>query len=121
MWKRLAFWAVAVLFIATLLVITIPNFVRGPSTSGPNACVNQLKQIEYAKLEWALEHNQKAGETMTWADLLPYLRRQPYCPVGDREYTIGPVGTYPSCWREEHNRAYYADKIFTEPSGGGNR
>ena len=61
-----------------------------------NACINNLRQIDGAKNEWALEKNKKATDVPTKEDLLPYLRSWPVCPQGGT-YTIGAVGDKPTC------------------------
>jgi hypothetical protein len=79
-----------------LAAIAIPNFVKARATSQENACINNLRQIDGAKNQWALEKGKKDGDVPTKADLLPYLRSWPVCPSGGT-YTIGPVGEPPMC------------------------
>ncbi|MGD0350926.1 MAG: hypothetical protein ABSB84_11540 [Verrucomicrobiota bacterium] len=67
-------------------------------TAQRNACINNLRQIDAAKQQWALE-NSKGDEAVPVAqDLLPYLRGQvfPVCPGGGT-YTINAVGVPPTC------------------------
>ena len=79
-----------------LAAIAIPNFVRARTVSQENACINNLRQIDAAKQQWALENGKKATDTPTKADLLPFLRSWPVCPQGGT-YTIGPVSEQPTC------------------------
>jgi len=81
---------------AMAAAVAIPNFVRARSVSQENACINNLRQLDAAKNEWALEKGQPAGAVPTKQDLLPYLRRWPACPQGGT-YTLGPVGDAPTC------------------------
>jgi len=62
--KRSALLAkiVASVAIFGFLVIAIPNFIRARNTPARNACVNNLRQINGAKQQWALE-NQKVQMT----------------------------------------------------------
>lgn len=62
------------------------------------ACINNLRQIDAAKQQWALENNKPAIATPTVADLLPYFKDGvfPVCPAGGI-YTIGAVGELPAC------------------------
>jgi hypothetical protein len=62
------------------------------------SCMNNLRQIEAAKNEWALETSKTTGAEPTEQDLLPYLTGGafPVCPSGG-VYTIGAIGTPPSC------------------------
>ena len=62
------------------------------------ACINNLRQIDAAKQQWALE-NSKTDEAVPVAqDLLPYLKGNvfPVCPSGGT-YTINAVGLPPAC------------------------
>jgi chromosome segregation ATPase len=63
-----------------------------------NQCINNLRQIDAAKNEWALENNKPANTVPTAQDLLPYLSNNifPVCPSGGT-YTIGTVGEVPAC------------------------
>jgi type II secretory pathway pseudopilin PulG len=82
--------------VGMLAAIAIPNFVKARATSQQNACINNLRQLDAAKNEWALEKAKKATDTPTKQDLLPFLRSWPVCPQGGN-YTIGPVSEPPKC------------------------
>jgi len=83
-----------------LAAIAIPNFVKARATSQQNACINNLRQIDAAKNEWALEANKKSGDPCTEDDIKPYIRlingQLPKCPAGGT-YTIGAIGEQPTC------------------------
>ena len=96
----------AILFIPLLLAIAIPNFVKARDTSMQNACINNLRQIDGAKNEWALENNKTNGTPVTEADIKPHLKLSaggslPKCPAGGT-YTIGKVGEPPTCSIPRH-------------------
>ena len=63
-----------------------------------NACINNLRQIDGAKQQWALEHVKTPGAVPTEADLRPYLRNNPppTCPSGG-SYNLNPVSLPPTC------------------------
>jgi hypothetical protein len=82
-----------------LAAIAIPNFVKARATSQQNACINNLRIIDAAKQQWALEKGKKDGDVPTQDDLLPYLGRNgqfPRCPQGGT-YTINAIGELPTC------------------------
>ena len=89
---------ISVLLIPMLAAIAIPNFVKARETSMMNACINNLRMIDAAKNEWALEHSKKTGDVPAAQDLTPYFKNGtfPICPAGGT-YTIGPVGENPTC------------------------
>jgi hypothetical protein len=81
-----------------MLAIAIPNFVKARDTSMMNACINNLRQIEAAKQQWALESGKKTGDVPVAQDLKPYFKNGifPTCPAGGT-YTIGAVSNAPTC------------------------
>jgi len=89
-------WAIFV--IPLMLAIAIPNFVKARETAQRNACINNLRQIDAAKQEWALENNKKGTDTPTQAEVVQYLKdgHFPSCPQGGT-YTIGANAEEPAC------------------------
>jgi len=69
-----------------------------PEQVNLNLCINNLRQIDGAKAQWALEQRKPAGALLTAADLAPYLpgNTVPACPAGG-VYTLNPVGLSPLC------------------------
>jgi len=63
-----------------------------------NACINNLRQIDAAKLQWALEKNRTTDAVPTVRDLLPYFRDGifPVCPAGGI-YSLNAVDEVPIC------------------------
>jgi hypothetical protein len=85
---------------AMLAAIAIPNFVKARTVSQENACINNLRQIDAAKQQWALEKGKSATDVPTEDDLKPYIMLRngqfPRCPQGGT-YTINAVGQPPTC------------------------
>jgi prepilin-type N-terminal cleavage/methylation domain-containing protein len=99
---------IVVAIIGLLAAIAIPNFVQARKTSQTNACLNNLRQLDGAKQQWALETGQLVGATPTSANLQSYLGRGTAgsisnicCPLAPTlyiaGYTIGPVSNAPAC------------------------
>jgi hypothetical protein len=76
------------------------SFQNNRSGSMRNICINNLRQLDAAKNQWALENNKHNGDICTEEDLKPYIRlvngQLPKCPAGGI-YIIGPVGETPKC------------------------
>ena len=93
---------IVVAIIGLLAAIAIPNFVKARSTSQQNACINNLRQIDAAAQEWALEKGHKTGDTINYpTDLTPYVKLNanssiPACPAGGT-YSDATVGNNPTC------------------------
>ena len=88
--------AVSVAAVSAMSAIAIPNFVKARTVAQENACINNLRQLDSAKQQWALENKKPANAVPTKADLMPYLSRWPVCPQGGT-YTIGSMTEPPSC------------------------
>ena len=92
---------IVVAIIGLLAAIAIPNFVKARATAQQNACINNLRQIDAAKNQWALEAGQTTGSTCDNADITPYIKlnsanQLPGCPAGGT-YTVNPIGQNPTC------------------------
>lgn len=97
---------IVVAIIGLLAAIAIPNFVRARTESQTQACVNNLRQIDGAIQQWALENNQGPAAVVAAADVTPYLGRGaagqfPACPAGGN-YTLVDVATPPTCDQANH-------------------
>ena len=98
---------IVVAIIGLLAAIAIPNFVRARTTAQQNACINNLRQIDGAKQQWALEFKAAPTATPALTDIQPYLGRGtngtvPLCPSDSSKtfatsYTMGDLQTAPVC------------------------
>jgi prepilin-type N-terminal cleavage/methylation domain-containing protein len=95
---------IVVAIIGLLAAIAIPNFVRARTTSQMNACINNLRQIDGAKQQWALETKQATNATPGITDISVYLRNSVTCPAAGtadttfgHSYTMNNVSTKPAC------------------------
>jgi hypothetical protein len=63
-----------------------------------NACINNLRQIDGAKNQWALEHQKTAEALPTAQDIAAYFKDQvfPVCPAAGK-YTLNAAGVAPTC------------------------
>jgi type II secretory pathway pseudopilin PulG len=107
---------IVVAIIGLLAAIAIPNFVTARQNSQTNACINNLRQIDGAKQQWALETGQLATAVPAATNLQVYLGRgsagslsnvccpltTPLAPLGG--YTpLTSVGTPPVCANQVAN------------------
>jgi prepilin-type N-terminal cleavage/methylation domain-containing protein len=88
---------IVVAIIGLLAAIAIPNFVKARSTSQQNACINNLRQMDGAMEQYALEAKLNSTSSYTLANLNPYIRLNsagnlPQCPAGGA-YTAGATVT----------------------------
>jgi prepilin-type N-terminal cleavage/methylation domain-containing protein len=92
---------IVVAIIGLLAAIAIPNFVRARTTSQKNACINNLRQIDGAVQQWALESKAGSAATVSFGKIQPYLKNSVICPSGGTtfadSYTLVDVSTKPVC------------------------
>ncbi len=98
---------IVVSLIGMLAAISIPSFIKARSTSQMKVCINNLRQIDSAKQQWALETHSGGGASPDPSDIGPYLNRNgsagkvfcPTDPTGNftNSYTINVVTNQPVC------------------------
>ncbi len=95
---------IVVAIIGLLAAIAIPNFVRARTTAQLNACINNLRQIDGAVQQWALENKKDTTAAVAEADVTPYLKNSVVCPSGGssfaNSYTISTVAIQPICQKQ---------------------
>jgi prepilin-type N-terminal cleavage/methylation domain-containing protein len=104
---------IVVAIIGLLAAIAIPNFVRARTTSQTNACINNLRQIDGAVQQWALENKASSTSPVTAANILPYLKSSVVCPAGGTtfadSYTLATVQDKPVCQKVPATHVLPAD------------
>ena len=92
---------IVVLIIGILLAIAVPNFIKARETSRAKSCVSNLKQIDAAKEQWAMDTKAASDATPTWpTDLVgtdAYIKAEPECPSDGDYSTVGDMTTPPTC------------------------
>src|SRR5689334_20105384 len=93
---------IVVAIIGLLAAIAIPNFVRARTTSQQNACINNLRQMDGAVQQYALENKLASTSPYTLPDLQPYIKLTtagalPACPGGGSYTAGGTVTNPPTC------------------------
>ena len=116
---------IVVAIIGLLAAIAIPSFMRARTTSQANACINNLRQIESAKDQYALEAGLTNHAPMSgnWGEIGPdtstnasglggFIKAWPLCPasttiqaatpsqaLSQSDYTLNPIGSNAACKR----------------------
>lgn len=94
----------SVAVVGLLAAIAIPNFVKARATAQKNSCIANLRQIDGATQQWALENKKKATDKPDAKAILEYLRnsRMPECPAGGI-YKLGEqISHSPTCSHAGH-------------------
>jgi len=95
---------IVVAIIGLLAVMMVPAFVKARQRSAQTGCINNLRLIDSAKAQWALETKQVATALPADADLFGlglYIKKKPECPSGG-QYTVDIVRTPASCDQPGH-------------------
>lgn len=91
---------IVIAIIGMLCAIAIPNYVRARANSQASACINNLRQINEAANQFAIERGKATGYTLNYpTDITPYIKLNtagsvPPCPAGGT-YSVNPIGQSP--------------------------
>jgi prepilin-type N-terminal cleavage/methylation domain-containing protein len=95
---------IVVAIIGLLATIAIPNFAKARQTAQKNACISNLRQIDGAIQQWALDLKKDAGQPVTYSDIKSYLKNDVSCPSGgttfEDSYSISTVDVSPTCQKQ---------------------
>ena len=97
--------ALSLILIPIMLAVAIPNFVKARTIAQTNVCINNLRQIQGAKQQWASENKKLDSYSPTAEDLNPYLKkgfRSLTCPAGGT-YSVNTVDQDASCSIAQHH------------------
>jgi len=93
---------IVVALVGLLATIAAPTWVRARTQSQTQTCLNNLKQIDGAKQQWALEYKQAPTATPQFADISGYLKHSVLCPADQSatfatSYNMNTVSEKPTC------------------------
>ena len=94
---------IVVAIIGLLAAIAVPNYLKARTTSQLNVCINNLRQIDAAVQQYALENKRAPNASVSESDVTPYLKNRVVCPAGGvafaDSYQLFDVSTHPVCLR----------------------
>lgn len=89
---------IVVMIIGLLAAIALPNFQRARDSAQTTACINNMRQIESGKDQYAVEQGLTTGASITTAQVAPYVKGgYPTCPVAGGTYTPNAIGADVTC------------------------
>ena len=74
----------------------IPAFIRARNTPASNACVSNLRNLDGATQQWALDNRKTTNDIPSWTDVRPYMSETLVCPQGGT-YSLGRLDSPPGC------------------------
>ena len=95
--KLLWIGGISFVVLAGATAALIPSVVMGRCGGPESSCINNLRQIDGAKEQWALENKLTNGAPVVIAEVNGYIKGGgPSCPKGGT-YTYGAVDEPPRC------------------------
>ena len=97
---------IVVAIIGLLAAIAIPSYLKARETSRRTVCINNLRQIDGAKNQYALEHGGNSGDVFNQQEIATYIKgiNRCFCPVADltnrtfsASYVINALTNSPTC------------------------
>jgi hypothetical protein len=82
-----------VVVIATVVTRAV---IRARNTRANLGCVSNLRNLDGATQQWAMENHKTTNVVPSWDAIRPYLRQTPVCPNGGT-YTLGRFHEPPRC------------------------
>lgn len=103
--------------IGLLAVIAVPNFLKSRTQAQTNACINNLRQIDNAKEQLAMEAKLETGSSVTVSSVNTFIKGGTTlsCLAGG-SYTYHNIGTNPVCNISGH---VYSNGGSSDDSGSG--
>ena len=95
---------IVVAIIGLLAAVAIPNLITARKKAQRQACIMNLKAIDGAKSNWALDFKKGDADQPSDGDLFgrdKYIENKPQCPAGGT-YDIRPVAEKPTCSVADH-------------------
>lgn len=84
------------------LAVVVPCMVPARTTARRAACINNLRQIDAAKQQWASETRQPPGSIIVVSEVDQYIPNGPRRCPGGGTYDYGKVGAAPRCTVKGH-------------------
>jgi prepilin-type N-terminal cleavage/methylation domain-containing protein len=92
---------VVVAILGLLAAMALPNFLQTRTIARKNVCINNLRQIDTALQQWALELKKDGNAPVSYVDISGYLKNSVTCPTGGKafsdSYIITTVAAGPLC------------------------
>jgi len=95
---------IVVSIIGLLAALAIPAFIKARTRSVTTGCINNLRLIDDAKAQWALETHKDSAAVPVDADLFGvglYIKAKPTCRGGG-QYDLRTVGETTLCDQPGH-------------------
>ena len=94
--RRAAFTLVEIMIVVAIIgllaSIALPSWHRARENAQLQAIGNNLRILEAAKSQWALENKKGSNDSVNTTDLMPYLKNNQLVSVTGEAYVANTVG-----------------------------
>ena len=94
---------IVVAIIGMLAAIAIPNYREARLRAQMRACICNLRLIDGAIADWAIEAGKPAGQAVSYDDIRKYMNHTVACPAGGKtfedSYGVSTVDVAAVCLR----------------------
>ncbi len=80
---------IVVAIIGLLAAIAVPSFIRARTRAQATTVLNEARQVDAAKDQYALENNKTGTVTPAFSDLTPYLKQGSHLATNNGADTLG--------------------------------
>lgn len=90
---------IVVLIMGILIGIAVPQFYKARESGRKSQCLGNLKIMDNAKEQWAMDNKKTTGDSCSFTDLVGatnYIKNMPVCPSGGT-YDLRPVSSFSTC------------------------
>ena len=87
---------IVVAIIALLAAIAVPNFLRSRKRSQATQVLEDLRIIDSAVDQYAIETNKSGGSNVTWADVQKYIKNGTRLYTSNQNDILGNAFTIPT-------------------------
>ena len=98
---------IVIAIIGLLTAILIPAIMRANLSARQKTCVNNLRQIDQAIQQWAMETKALPTDVVRHTNVIPYLRVLPVCPSVNN-------GTFFT----DYDMTFVQEAAFCKPNNG---
>jgi prepilin-type N-terminal cleavage/methylation domain-containing protein len=97
---------IVVSIIGLMATVAVPGMIRARARAQENTCMDNLRLLDSAKQQWALEAKASSTTTPTASQIQPYLGRGsgtlPLCPADSKQtfptsYSLNDCSMAPTC------------------------